>query len=74
MAQKNLKPDINNVQGRYTMRNTKRKNQMHFMVTDEEKEKIISNSKKLGFETIGEYLRYIGMNTKEIKRNLEELK
>lgn len=36
-------------------------------VTNEGKKKIIENSKKFGFFSVSEYLRYVGINTKDIK-------
>ena len=38
-------------------------------LTKTEKETIISKSKELGFISFSDYLRYVGLNTKEIKRN-----
>jgi hypothetical protein len=48
-----------------TMKDTK-DNEIRIRLTSEDKELIENNSKKFGFVSISEYLRYIGKNTKEI--------
>lgn len=36
-------------------------------VTESEKQKIEQNYKKFGFHSLSEYLRFVGINTKNIK-------
>ena len=48
-----------------TMKDTKN-NEIRIRLTTEDKELIENNSRKFGFVSISEYLRYIGKNMKEI--------
>ena len=43
-----------------------KKNDLHIRLNEQEKQKIDENSKKFGFHTISEYVRFIALNVKEI--------
>lgn len=47
------------------MKDTK-DNEIRIRLTSEDKQKIEENSKKFGFLSISDYLRYVGKNIKEI--------
>jgi hypothetical protein len=47
------------------MKDTK-DNEIRIRLTSEDKKTIEENSKKFGFLTVSEYLRYVGKNIKEI--------
>ena len=42
------------------------RNNLHIRLNDEEKKKIEENSKKFGFHTMSEYVRFIALNVKEV--------
>jgi hypothetical protein len=41
----------------------RKEHQIHIRVNDEEKQKMILKSTKLGFKQLSEYLRFIGLNS-----------
>jgi hypothetical protein len=43
------------------------RNNLHIRLTDQEKKQIEENSKKFGFHTTSEYVRFIALNVKEIE-------
>lgn len=47
------------------------KNDLHIRLTEEEKNKIEENSKKFGFHTVSEFVRYIAINIKDIVIKVE---
>ena len=41
-------------------------------VTEKELQLIKERASSLGFESVGEYIRYIALNTEEIKRSIKK--